>query len=108
MKETLMQRFLVALRSGDYMQDTGYLRTENGYCCFGVLCEIADVSFEPSAEMPSNSVLFRVGLPVLYKKLSGQTHTEWSYDQRVIKLAEMNDGGINFRAIADYIEEHYT
>lgn len=30
-----------ALRSGEYEQARGYLRTDNGYCCLGVLCEVA-------------------------------------------------------------------
>jgi hypothetical protein len=30
-----------ALRSGEYEQTKGYLRTDEGYCCLGVLCEIA-------------------------------------------------------------------
>lgn len=30
-----------ALRSGEYQKARGYLRTNEGYCCLGVLCEVA-------------------------------------------------------------------
>lgn len=29
------------LRSGKYQQTTGYLQNENGFCCLGVLCDMA-------------------------------------------------------------------
>ena len=29
------------LRSGEYNQTRNHLRTEDGYCCLGVLCELA-------------------------------------------------------------------
>lgn len=34
-------KWLEALRSGEYEQTTGALRSTNGYCCLGVLCEVA-------------------------------------------------------------------
>lgn len=33
--------WLAALRSGEYQQDVGFLKTEHGFCPLGVLCEIA-------------------------------------------------------------------
>jgi len=32
--------FLVALRSGDFVQTTGKLREGDSYCCLGVACEV--------------------------------------------------------------------
>jgi hypothetical protein len=32
--------WVAALRSGERQQDVGSLRTENGYCCLGVLCDL--------------------------------------------------------------------
>jgi hypothetical protein len=41
-KPEIKSRWLEALRSGDYKQTTATLRsTDNGYCCLGVLCELA-------------------------------------------------------------------
>jgi hypothetical protein len=33
--------WLEQLRSDEFTQTTGYLHNENGFCCLGVLCEIA-------------------------------------------------------------------
>jgi hypothetical protein len=35
-------KWVSALRSDRYQQDTGYLRTDDGYCCLGVLCDLVD------------------------------------------------------------------
>ena len=32
--------WVAALRSGQYAQGKGYLNSEGGYCCLGVLCEV--------------------------------------------------------------------
>lgn len=34
-------KWIAALRSGDYAQTHGTLRDKDGYCCLGVLCDIA-------------------------------------------------------------------
>jgi len=34
------QKWVEALESGDYKQDTGCLRSSSGYCCLGVLCDL--------------------------------------------------------------------
>ena len=41
-KEQLKNRhtLITALRSGTYAQDTGYLRTPEGFCCQGVACDL--------------------------------------------------------------------
>lgn len=41
MNQEIKAEWVEALRSGEYNQDTRYLRSVNGYCCLGVLCEIA-------------------------------------------------------------------
>lgn len=40
MKEDIKRRWLKALRSGEYKQSRTYLKSENGFCCLGVLCDI--------------------------------------------------------------------
>ena len=37
----IKKRLIVALRSGDYKQTRGALCEDGGYCCLGVLCELA-------------------------------------------------------------------
>ena len=46
MKQEIKQQWITALRSGNYPQGRGYLRRidddgKEGYCCLGVLCELA-------------------------------------------------------------------
>lgn len=40
MNAAIKQQWIDALRSGDYQQATGSLRTEEGFCCLGVLCDL--------------------------------------------------------------------
>lgn len=40
MKSEIKELWVNALRSGDYPQASGWLRTDEGYCCLGVLCEL--------------------------------------------------------------------
>jgi len=35
-----IQKWVLALRSGEYSQTTGKLQDEQGYCCLGVACDI--------------------------------------------------------------------
>lgn len=41
MKTEVKKLWLDALRSGEYTQTTGELKNSEGYCCLGVLCDIA-------------------------------------------------------------------
>jgi hypothetical protein len=38
--QALVHRWTAALRSGEYAQGKGYLRTAKGYCCLGVVCNL--------------------------------------------------------------------
>lgn len=40
MKADIKQKWVAALRSGEYEQTEGVLRNGNGYCCLGVLCDL--------------------------------------------------------------------
>lgn len=40
MNPRVKQLWIEALRSGKFKQAQGRLKTENGYCCLGVLCEL--------------------------------------------------------------------
>jgi hypothetical protein len=96
--------WVTKLRSGEYEQITGFLRTENGNCCLGVLCDIAspgrwqtgthaDVVFNfvfgasNYDTLPPDSILAEVGI-----------------DQDMADdLAQANDGGETFDEIATRI-----
>ncbi len=40
MNQEIKARWVAALRSGEYAQDAGALRTDSGFCCLGVLCDL--------------------------------------------------------------------
>lgn len=42
MKNEIKERWISALESGSYQQTTGKLTNGDGFCCLGVLCEIAE------------------------------------------------------------------
>jgi hypothetical protein len=115
MDKELKVKWLAALRSGDYPQGQGTLRSTEGFCCLGVLCDVidpngwelglphastyADTSVrwtDPESgerdrvELP-RSVASRAGLPL----------------QIADKLVEFNDeDNWTFSTIADWIEKN--
>lgn len=102
------QKWVDALRSGDYKQTNGRLRDNNGFCCLGVGCEIFDVRKE--CFMPEeiwkygNENSVEVAPIELINALSlhdniGTIHGPFPND-----LANLNDNGFTFAEIADFIE----
>lgn len=103
MNRELKKKWIDALRSGEYPQTTGklqrtcphiiYGRTDAppGYCCLGVLCKVADVEFRPDFDhlLPEG---FEISLNVRRSLIN--------------ELISMNDEGVPFNKIADYIEEN--
>lgn len=103
---SIKQKWIDALRSGNYSQSKHYLRRKDisgrseGYCCLGVLCDIVDpegwdvgteFGFRHQGETdgPSESVKESVGLT----------------DEQENALIGMNDReGLSFNEIADWIE----
>lgn len=107
MTPDLKTNWLAALRSGDFKQGTGHLRSaQGGYCCLGVLCEVAGW---PHAESED----FRQG----FEARKGVTITIMP-DEIALEtlgltlasancLADMNDRqGYDFVKIAAWIEEN--
>lgn len=41
MNQEYKEKWVAALRSGDYKQGRGRLQNEDGFCCLGVLCDVA-------------------------------------------------------------------
>lgn len=56
MTPELKTRWLAALRSGEYSQVRGTLKNRDGYCCLGVLCEIAGNNLEEFITIESNKI----------------------------------------------------
>ena len=107
----LIKAWVKALRSGDYKQARGVLKTRDGFCCLGVLCDISKYK-----EWGENNAYdgFYGSLSEGMKKLAG---IETSEDQgaivlnasgRKMSLVSLNDyNRLSFNAIADLIESFY-
>lgn len=97
MDAELKQKWIAALRSGDYAQGTHALRTPSGrMCCLGVLCVVAQIDLDD-----------------VEKKFGTLSLTYPPSDAGLIdpdeatKLSRMNDDrGASFPEIADYIEKN--
>lgn len=123
--------WLAALRSGKYKQSGGWLKSPDGYCCLGVLCEIAGYKSSQIGgtclfhDKPQEPAMYGVYLPQSAVKLArfygslGKFHKQVKFPKLVYgenaghtSLASMNDArmiGTNlrpftFKEIADYIE----
>jgi hypothetical protein len=101
-----------ALRSGEYQQGQGALFTGEGYCCLGVLCEVAikaGLEIEKS-KRDSEHWLYdgeAAWLPQSVEKWAGlpdaSPDVSLGFERR--GLVQMNDGDLApFSAIADAIE----
>ena len=91
MDRALRDRWVAALRSGDYKQGRVYLHNSEGdtWCCLGVLCDVAGFRVTPRRRMfPTHRALQGMRL-----------NEEIAYD-----LAHLNDDGASFGHIANVIE----
>lgn len=110
MNADLKKRWVEALRSGQYPQQTdGWLRTDDGFCCLGVLCDLSGAGEWEEERMQTkrgeSGYPYKAGqtvgvvfLPLGLDKLVGLLY-DGQHD-----LAEMNDTGKTFAEIADWIE----
>jgi len=113
MKQELKTKWIEALRSGDYAQNTSLLRNRNNeYCCLGVLCDVMKLPWERESSgnfairtkeyVNPNIRWFRTAA------LSSPMLADIGMDvEDHDTLTQMNDtDGKNFNEIADWIEEN--
>jgi hypothetical protein len=105
-RKEIKRKWMEALRSGKYKQGTGCLRTiNNKFCCLGVLADVIDPErWEKSGANGYTAYYWRPGGYSAY--LPSETWEELmkfpSGSQET--FSNMNDGGMSFEDIADYIE----
>lgn len=115
----LKAKWLEALRSGQYKQGTGgHLRTSTDeFCCLGVYAKACDLKMEielgcwvyyyisPNATSSSS---WLVGHPELQPEVTEVLKQRFTFIATDVEryLASMNDSGIPFSTIADWIEKH--
>ena len=110
MNPQVKEKWLNALRSGDYQQTQSCLRKEDGFCCLGVLCDLYGkehnvewnlgddgtyYEFQDNESILPLSVIEWAGVEDDNPEICGET-----------PLSLLNDNGSTFNEIADLIEEH--
>lgn len=121
MDSQIKQRWITALRSGEYAQGTGTLKSDQGFYCLGVLCDL--YAKETGTEWKPKYI--RGGEPLPYYFLDGasailpESVKEWAGldiqnpDIKLTKtygefsLSKFNDLGFKFEEIAQLIEEEF-
>ena len=92
--------WLDALSSGHYTQEVGRLKRLRGFCCLGVLCDLAVRDGGPEWVDDYFLGAYTI-LPKAVRIFMGLTTLD------VISLAKMNDSGIvKFPEIACHIADH--
>lgn len=130
MNADVKEKWVKALRSGEYHQGFTQLRVENSYCCLGVLCDLYGKEHHVAWDRVTGFLFEKYYLPEKVKKWAGLQNElpNSNYPGNVtfrpgeslpaIPLACLNDGqfpdsgiGIErrqytFPEIADIIERH--
>lgn len=102
MDVTVKDKWLKALRSGNYKQAKGTLRKTVGYCCLGVLCDVVD-NTKWVACSGIEEGYYNWNRSMAYCPFDIQKTLKLS-DIDLDILMRMNDEGKTFSEIADYIE----
>ena len=106
--EKVRRRWIRALRSGEYKQTQGSLRDNSGFCCLGVLCELAVRAKVIGKPQQQHNDTFLYGknefvLPRKVREWAGLKDSSGKYGEN--SLVDLNDNGSRFKTIAKIIEK---
>ena len=131
MNTEVKQKWIDALRSGKYEQGSEKLRSVQGYCCLGVLCDLYSQEqdaewefrgitetnlqpqdywyFEDQSEFLPDSVKEWAGLPVGNPAVrvdvtEADDENDWFYTD---EIANLNDSGYTFNELSNVIEQQF-
>jgi hypothetical protein len=124
MKKNVMEKWVKALRSGEYNQTKNYLCTDSGYCCLGVLTDIyiqetiedaplfAQNWEEANKDHTREETIYAFDheneiLPSSVQQWAGLRDHCGTYNSTDKCLTVLNDTGWTFEKIADVIEENW-
>ena len=113
MNPQIKQKWVSALRSGEYQQGQYCLRTDNGFCCLGVLCDLYGKENNVEWDLVNDGGNYEFqykeeSLPISVMEWAG-VENDNPYiigDTGGTSLSLLNDSGSTFNEIADLIEEH--
>ena len=112
MKRAIAEKWVAALRNGEYKQTTGKLanadRTE--HCCLGVLCELAikegpEMEVWRGVDMRTRFDGVDNFLPFVVQRWAGTATALGEFYGGA--LVSLNDEGHPFEQIANVIEQHW-
>lgn len=129
MNQEIKKKWVEALRSSDYKQGRGRLRSaKNKFCCLGVLCNLHAEAHPKIAAKQTDPNFYLDGIGILpndvqkWAKLTDAGSVVLTKSVRatsavggkrvtfsprgIWSLYDLNDRGCNFKQIADIIEEH--
>ena len=98
------KKWVAALRSGEYKQGFGYLRSDEGFCCLGVACNIFNVRGWKNTKKGITYAEENQVLPHKVMDWLGLQDEEGTADFQGKTLTYLNDSGKSFSEIADVIE----
>ena len=103
MNKEVKEKWLKALRSGEYKQASGQLTIDGNFCCLGVLCDIHSKEFK--IKWHEGVYLGASGvLPDSVMNWAGLTNDIVPYEGKYSSLMMANDRGYSFEEIANIIE----
>lgn len=121
MNEEIKQKWVAALRSGEYEQGTEFLNRDDTFCCLGVLCDVIakenENIFWADGDITDGTENEGEVLPVFIQKIAGLNKKEpyIKYKDGFTRLTALNDGFADgsfrgeemftFDELADLIEE---
>jgi hypothetical protein len=112
MDPVIKEKWIKALRSGEYKQGIGVLRNRrNEFCCLGVLCNIHAQEHPETASKETKSTSYLGNTQYLpdevanWSKIGGFGGGLVTIDKKLLPLATHNDSGRTFEQIADAIEK---
>jgi hypothetical protein len=109
MKEKIAEKWINALRSGEYEQGKGSLRLRNKYCCLGVLCDLYSKENNENWEMfdeKTEQYSFQeclAYLPEKVQKWAGMKTCSGEINHKIDSLTHANDKGFTLEEIAEVI-----
>jgi hypothetical protein len=107
MKKEIAEKWVTALRSGEYKQGQTALRSiDNEFCCLGVLCDLHAKAGEGSwGPVGTGFYVYKDSngfLPVPVMEWAGIKTIRGEFLET--NLTRLNDSGVSFEKIADIIE----
>lgn len=112
MKKAIADKWVKALRSGDYKQGRGKLRHNGNFCCLGVLCNL-HAQAHPKIAAQQGRANWYMGenteLPSEVMYWAGMNDASGYFDNKTKdSLIDLNDAeGYSFVQIADVIDKEW-